>query len=166
MGVADKICSIFYNRGCFFLKAEHEPKADSEAGEAAAGSAAPSQSELAAAWALLLFSHSLLLWFSGNVVARDAGNGPDALVVSGDSHLLAFVGPSKYVVTVMEACSLDEVPSGLPAFLEEGGEGGEHMSQGTFPLSVSDEIDQGPWAPAVLEKVLSCTAGACSRCLQ
>ncbi|XP_064886977.1 WD repeat-containing protein 90 isoform X1 [Columba livia] len=45
----------------------------------------------------------------GNVVARDAGNGPDALVVSGDSHLLAFVGPSKYVVTVMEACSLDEL---------------------------------------------------------
>ncbi|KAM6299212.1 WD repeat-containing protein 90 [Aegotheles albertisi] len=45
----------------------------------------------------------------GNVVARDAGSGPDALVVSGDSHLLAFVGPSKYVVTVMEACSLDEL---------------------------------------------------------
>ncbi|XP_009875977.1 PREDICTED: WD repeat-containing protein 90, partial [Apaloderma vittatum] len=45
----------------------------------------------------------------GNVVARDAGNGPDALVVSGDSRLLAFVGPSKYVVTVMEACSLDEL---------------------------------------------------------
>ncbi|XP_010000960.1 PREDICTED: WD repeat-containing protein 90 [Chaetura pelagica] len=45
----------------------------------------------------------------GNVVARDAEGGPDALVVSGDSHLLAFVGPSKYVVTVMEACSLDEL---------------------------------------------------------
>ncbi|XP_010019599.1 PREDICTED: WD repeat-containing protein 90, partial [Nestor notabilis] len=45
----------------------------------------------------------------GNVVARDAGSGPDALVVSGDSCLLAFVGPSKYVVTVMEACSLDEL---------------------------------------------------------
>ncbi|XP_017664162.1 PREDICTED: WD repeat-containing protein 90 [Lepidothrix coronata] len=45
----------------------------------------------------------------GNVVARDAGSGWDALVVSGDSHLLAFVGPSKYVVTVMEACSLDEL---------------------------------------------------------
>ncbi|XP_075624119.1 WD repeat-containing protein 90 isoform X1 [Balearica regulorum gibbericeps] len=45
----------------------------------------------------------------GNVVARDAGSGPDALVVSGDSRLLAFVGPSKYVVTVMEACSLDEL---------------------------------------------------------
>ncbi|XP_074742639.1 WD repeat-containing protein 90 isoform X2 [Strix uralensis] len=45
----------------------------------------------------------------GNVVARDAGSGPDALVVSGDNRLLAFVGPSKYVVTVMEACSLDEL---------------------------------------------------------
>ncbi|XP_069726130.1 WD repeat-containing protein 90 [Phaenicophaeus curvirostris] len=45
----------------------------------------------------------------GNVVARDAGSGPDTLVVSEDSRLLAFVGPSKYVVTVMEACSLDEL---------------------------------------------------------
>uniref|UniRef100_A0A672TSY4 WD repeat domain 90 n=1 Tax=Strigops habroptila TaxID=2489341 RepID=A0A672TSY4_STRHB len=45
----------------------------------------------------------------GNVVAWDAGSGPDALVVSGDSRLLAFVGPCKYVVTVMEACSLDEL---------------------------------------------------------
>ncbi|RMC17874.1 hypothetical protein DUI87_05543 [Hirundo rustica rustica] len=44
----------------------------------------------------------------GNVVARDAGSGVDTLVLSGDSRLLAFVGPSKYVVTVMEACSLDE----------------------------------------------------------
>ncbi|RLV89514.1 hypothetical protein DV515_00014826 [Chloebia gouldiae] len=45
----------------------------------------------------------------GSVVARDAGSGVDTLVVSGDSRLLAFVGPSKYVVTVMEACSLDEL---------------------------------------------------------
>ncbi|KFR16439.1 WD repeat-containing protein 90, partial [Opisthocomus hoazin] len=45
----------------------------------------------------------------GNVVARDAGSGPDALAVSGDSRLLAFVGHSKYIVTVMEACSLDEL---------------------------------------------------------
>uniref|UniRef100_A0A8B9TXU2 WD repeat-containing protein 90 n=1 Tax=Anas platyrhynchos TaxID=8839 RepID=A0A8B9TXU2_ANAPL len=45
----------------------------------------------------------------GNVVARDAGSSPDALAVSGDSRLLAFVGPSKYVVTVMEASSLDEL---------------------------------------------------------
>ncbi|KAM7007238.1 LOW QUALITY PROTEIN: WD repeat-containing protein 90 [Passerculus sandwichensis] len=45
----------------------------------------------------------------GNVVARDGGSGVDTLVLSGDSRLLAFVGPSKYVVTVMEACSLDEL---------------------------------------------------------
>lgn len=50
-------------------------------------------------------------------MARDAGSGVDALVVSGDSRLLAFVGPSKYVVTVMEACSLDEVPSRVPSLL-------------------------------------------------
>ncbi|XP_074014459.1 WD repeat-containing protein 90 [Numenius arquata] len=52
---------------------------------------------------------SHILRVLGNVVARDAGSGPGALVVSGDSRLLAFVGPSKYVVTVMEACSLDEL---------------------------------------------------------
>ncbi|KGL85799.1 WD repeat-containing protein 90, partial [Charadrius vociferus] len=53
--------------------------------------------------------NSHILRVLGNVVARDAGSSPDALVVSGDSRLLAFVGPSKYVVTVMEACSLDEL---------------------------------------------------------
>ncbi|XP_052535941.1 WD repeat-containing protein 90 isoform X1 [Tympanuchus pallidicinctus] len=52
---------------------------------------------------------SQVLRVLGNVVAQDAGSGPDALVLSGDSCLLAFVGPSKYVVTVMEACSLDEL---------------------------------------------------------
>uniref|UniRef100_A0A663LQT0 WD repeat-containing protein 90 n=1 Tax=Athene cunicularia TaxID=194338 RepID=A0A663LQT0_ATHCN len=52
---------------------------------------------------------SHILRVLGNVVAQDAESGPDALVVSGDNHLLAFVGPSKYVVTVMEACSLDEL---------------------------------------------------------
>uniref|UniRef100_A0A8C4VBJ2 WD repeat-containing protein 90 n=1 Tax=Falco tinnunculus TaxID=100819 RepID=A0A8C4VBJ2_FALTI len=52
---------------------------------------------------------SRVLRVLGNVVARDTGSIPDALVVSGDSRLLAFVGPSQYVVTVMEACSLDEL---------------------------------------------------------
>ncbi|NWX47799.1 WDR90 protein, partial [Steatornis caripensis] len=52
---------------------------------------------------------SHILRVLGNVVARDAGSAPDALAVSGDSRLLAFVGPSEYVVTVMEACSLDEL---------------------------------------------------------
>ncbi|XP_062444576.1 WD repeat-containing protein 90 [Rhea pennata] len=45
----------------------------------------------------------------GNVVVRNAGSGPDALVLSEDSHLLAFVGPTKFIVTVMEACSLNEL---------------------------------------------------------
>lgn len=53
-------------------------------------------------------------------MARDAGSAVDTLVVSGDSRLLAFVGPSKYVVTVMEACSLDEVPSRVPSLLGTG----------------------------------------------
>ncbi|XP_072205152.1 WD repeat-containing protein 90 isoform X2 [Excalfactoria chinensis] len=52
---------------------------------------------------------SRILRVLGNVVARDAGSGPDALVLREDSRLLAFVGPSKYIVTVMEACSLDEL---------------------------------------------------------
>ncbi|XP_071427702.1 WD repeat-containing protein 90 [Pithys albifrons albifrons] len=52
---------------------------------------------------------SHILRVLGNVVAQDAGSSRDALVVSGDSHLLAFVGPCKYVVTVMEACSLNEL---------------------------------------------------------
>ncbi|XP_009077103.1 PREDICTED: WD repeat-containing protein 90, partial [Acanthisitta chloris] len=63
--------------------------------------------------ALALYScvaqKSHVLRVLGNVVAQDAGSGLDALVVSGDSQLLAFVGPSKHVVTVMEACSLDEL---------------------------------------------------------
>nr|XP_034986517.1 WD repeat-containing protein 90 isoform X1 [Zootoca vivipara] len=44
-----------------------------------------------------------------NVTSQDAGHGPDALSVSGDGHLLAFVGPSKYIVTLMDAYSLDEL---------------------------------------------------------
>uniref|UniRef100_A0A670JZN3 WD repeat-containing protein 90 n=1 Tax=Podarcis muralis TaxID=64176 RepID=A0A670JZN3_PODMU len=38
-----------------------------------------------------------------------ADHGPDALSVSGDGRLLAFVGPSKYIVTLMDAYSLDEL---------------------------------------------------------
>lgn len=43
------------------------------------------------------------------MVCRDAHPTPNALVVSGDSLLLAFVGPSKYVVTVVSTASLEEV---------------------------------------------------------
>uniref|UniRef100_UPI00398F26DD WD repeat-containing protein 90 n=1 Tax=Pristiophorus japonicus TaxID=55135 RepID=UPI00398F26DD len=45
----------------------------------------------------------------GNVVARGSYSGPDALTVSSDSRYLAFVGPSEYIVTVMDARSLDEI---------------------------------------------------------
>ncbi|XP_072691171.1 WD repeat-containing protein 90 isoform X4 [Canis lupus baileyi] len=50
-----------------------------------------------------------VLRVAANVVCRDAHPTPNALVLSGDSHLLAFVGPSKYVVTVMNAASLEEL---------------------------------------------------------
>uniref|UniRef100_A0A674I2E1 WD repeat domain 90 n=1 Tax=Terrapene triunguis TaxID=2587831 RepID=A0A674I2E1_9SAUR len=45
----------------------------------------------------------------GNVVSQDAEQSPNALAFSGDGRLLAFVGPSKYTVTVMDAHSLDEL---------------------------------------------------------
>uniref|UniRef100_A0ABM5EZ39 WD repeat-containing protein 90 n=1 Tax=Pogona vitticeps TaxID=103695 RepID=A0ABM5EZ39_9SAUR len=44
-----------------------------------------------------------------NVVSQEAEHGPDALSVSGDGRLLAFVGPSKYIVTLMDAHTLDEL---------------------------------------------------------
>ncbi|KAI4898063.1 hypothetical protein NFI96_018064 [Prochilodus magdalenae] len=45
----------------------------------------------------------------GNVVARGTDRGPGALAVSSDSHCLAFVGPTEYTVTIMDAHSLDEL---------------------------------------------------------
>ncbi|XP_026973770.1 WD repeat-containing protein 90 isoform X3 [Sagmatias obliquidens] len=50
-----------------------------------------------------------ILRVTANVVCQEACPSPSALVVSGDSHLLAFVGPSKYTVTVMDTASLDEL---------------------------------------------------------
>ncbi|XP_013926589.1 PREDICTED: WD repeat-containing protein 90-like [Thamnophis sirtalis] len=44
-----------------------------------------------------------------NVVSQDNDHGPDALSVSCDGRLLAFVGPSKYIVTLMDAHTLDEL---------------------------------------------------------
>ncbi|XP_054849422.1 WD repeat-containing protein 90 isoform X2 [Eublepharis macularius] len=52
---------------------------------------------------------SHILRVLANVVSQDADHGPDALSVSANGHLLAFVGPSKYVVTLMDAYSLDEL---------------------------------------------------------
>ncbi|CAH2307904.1 WD repeat-containing 90 [Pelobates cultripes] len=45
----------------------------------------------------------------GNVLCKDAERGPQALALSRDGRLLAFVGPSEYTVTVMDARSLDEL---------------------------------------------------------
>ncbi|XP_063077510.1 WD repeat-containing protein 90 [Engraulis encrasicolus] len=45
----------------------------------------------------------------GNVLAQGVERAPDALVVSGDSSRLAFIGPTEHTVTLMDARSLDEV---------------------------------------------------------
>nr|XP_051698148.1 WD repeat-containing protein 90 isoform X5 [Oryctolagus cuniculus] len=50
-----------------------------------------------------------VLRVAANVVCPDARPSPSTLVVSGDSHLLAFVGPSKHAVTVMDTASLDKL---------------------------------------------------------
>lgn len=71
-------------------------------------------------------------------MARDAGIGVDTLVVSGDSRLLAFVGPSKYIVTVMEACSLDEVRTQQTPLAP-----GERDVPLEIPQAASREVDQG-----------------------
>ncbi|KAL1248327.1 hypothetical protein QQF64_021645 [Cirrhinus molitorella] len=44
-----------------------------------------------------------------NVVARAVNRGPDTLTVSSDSRCLALVGPTEYIVTIMEAQSLNEL---------------------------------------------------------
>lgn len=43
------------------------------------------------------------------MVVRGMDRGPDALAVSPDSKLLAFVGPTEYTVTITDAHSLNEV---------------------------------------------------------
>ncbi|XP_074866919.1 WD repeat-containing protein 90 isoform X2 [Carettochelys insculpta] len=62
---------------------------------------------------LALYSYaaqkSHVLRVLGNVVSQDAEHSPNALALSGDGRLLAFVGPSKYTVTIMDAHSLDEL---------------------------------------------------------
>ncbi|ROI16431.1 WD repeat-containing protein 90 [Anabarilius grahami] len=45
----------------------------------------------------------------GNAVARGVNRGPDTLAVSSDSRCLALVGPTEYIVTIMEAQSLNEL---------------------------------------------------------
>ncbi|XP_016076183.1 PREDICTED: WD repeat-containing protein 90 [Miniopterus natalensis] len=50
-----------------------------------------------------------VLRVAANVVCRDARPSLNTLAVSGDSRLLAFMGPSKYMVTIMDAASLDDL---------------------------------------------------------
>ncbi|XP_053527570.1 WD repeat-containing protein 90 isoform X4 [Artibeus jamaicensis] len=50
-----------------------------------------------------------VLRIAADVVCRDAHPSANALAVSGDSHLLAFVGPFKYMVTIVDAASLDDL---------------------------------------------------------
>ncbi|XP_014398511.1 PREDICTED: WD repeat-containing protein 90 isoform X3 [Myotis brandtii] len=50
-----------------------------------------------------------VLRVTANVVCRDALPSPNALAVSGDNRLLAFMGPFKYMVTIMDAASLDDL---------------------------------------------------------
>lgn len=51
---------------------------------------------------------------TANMVCQDGRPNPNILAVSGDSCRLAFVGPSKCMVTVVESASLDEVSVGTP----------------------------------------------------
>ncbi|XP_059381119.1 WD repeat-containing protein 90 isoform X2 [Carassius carassius] len=44
-----------------------------------------------------------------NAVAWSVNRGPDTLAVSSDSRCLALVGPTEYIVTIMEAQSLNEL---------------------------------------------------------
>lgn len=46
------------------------------------------------------------------MVCQDGQPNPNILAVSGDSCRLAFVGPSKCMVTIVESASLDEVSVG------------------------------------------------------
>ena len=50
-----------------------------------------------------------LLRLLGNTVARGTVFGPQALALSEDGKRLAFIGPLEFTVTVLDACSLDEV---------------------------------------------------------
>lgn len=59
-------------------------------------------------------AHPLLCAAAANTVYQDGRPNPSILAVSGDSCRLAFVGPSKCMVTVMESASLDEVSVGPP----------------------------------------------------
>ena len=50
------------------------------------------------------------------MLCQDGRPNPNILAVSGDSCRLAFVGPSKCMVTVVESASLDKVSVGPRRF--------------------------------------------------
>uniref|UniRef100_H0WS08 WD repeat-containing protein 90 n=1 Tax=Otolemur garnettii TaxID=30611 RepID=H0WS08_OTOGA len=50
-----------------------------------------------------------ILRVAASMVCPDAHPSPNILAVSRDSHLLAFVGPSKSTVTIVDSASLDEL---------------------------------------------------------
>nr|XP_034363816.1 WD repeat-containing protein 90 [Arvicanthis niloticus] len=54
-------------------------------------------------------SRCCVLRVAANMVCQDGRPNPNILAVSGDSCRLAFVGPSKCMVTVVESASLDEL---------------------------------------------------------
>ncbi|XP_051023389.1 WD repeat-containing protein 90 [Acomys russatus] len=54
-------------------------------------------------------SRCCVLRVAANMVCQDGRPNPNTLAVSGDSCRLAFVGPSKCMVTVVESASLDEL---------------------------------------------------------
>ena len=81
---------------------------------------------------------------AANVVCQEACPSSSILVVSGDSCLLAFVGPSKYTVSVMDTASLDEVSQPEPCTFAEGA--------------------QALWAPLILVAGLLLWAGGHTHC--
>ncbi|XP_070579992.1 WD repeat-containing protein 90-like isoform X2 [Ptychodera flava] len=50
-----------------------------------------------------------LIRLLGNTVAKGENYGPDAIAVSDDGHHIAFVGPTEFTVSIVDARSLDEV---------------------------------------------------------
>ena len=54
-----------------------------------------------------------LLRLLGNTLARGETHGPEALAVSLDGKHVAFVGPTNFTISIVEARSLDEVNTPL-----------------------------------------------------
>ncbi|XP_061256590.1 WD repeat-containing protein 90 isoform X7 [Bos javanicus] len=74
------------------------PRSRPSSAASAAGPSAPSAWSPPRPW-----------WSTANVVCQEACPSSSIMVVSRDSRLLAFVGPSKYTVSVVDTASLDEL---------------------------------------------------------